>query len=100
MSTPAVSASLRAPASARVLKPMMTALEACARLTSDSVIAPTAAWMMLTLTSSWTALQRLHQRFLGTLHVGLDDQRQGLDLALAHLLEHVLELGGLLAWPA
>ena len=40
--------------------------------------------------------QRLHQRFLRTLHVGLDDQRQRLDFALSHLLEHVLQLGGLL----
>jgi hypothetical protein len=39
--------------------------------------------------------QRLRQRFLRTLHVGLDDQRQRLRLAFAHVLEHVLELGGL-----
>ena len=40
--------------------------------------------------------QCLDQRFLRTLDVGLDDERQGLDLALLHLLEHVLELGRLL----
>ena len=49
---PTFSAVLRAPASARVLKPMTTALDACARCTSDSLIAPTAAWMTSTLTSS------------------------------------------------
>ena len=74
-----VSASLRAPASARVLKPMMTAPEACARLTSDSLMPPTAPWMTLTRTSSVDSLTSvMHQRFLGTLHVGLDDERQGL----------------------
>ena len=40
--------------------------------------------------------QRLRQRFLRALHVGLDDQRQRLRFALSHRLEHVLELGGLL----
>jgi hypothetical protein len=79
-----------------MLKPMMTAPEACARLTSDSLIAPTAPWMPARELRRWTACQRLDQRLLRTLHVGLDDERQGLDLALAHLLEHVLQLGGLL----
>jgi hypothetical protein len=37
--------------------------------------------------------QRLRQRFLRALHVGLDDERQRLRLAFAHVLEHVLELG-------
>ena len=41
-------------------------------------------------------LQGLHQRFLRTLHVGLDDQRQVLDFAFGHLLEHVFQLGRLL----
>ncbi|MNL21310.1 hypothetical protein D3C87_1425940 [compost metagenome] len=41
-------------------------------------------------------LQRLHQCFLRTLHVGLHDQRQRLHFAFAHLLEHRFQLGGLL----
>src|SRR3546814_6402474 len=40
--------------------------------------------------------QRRHQGLLRTLHVGLDDERQGLR-ALAQVVEHGLELGGLLA---
>ena len=40
--------------------------------------------------------QRLDQSLLGALNVGLDDERQGFDIALFHLLEHVFELGGLL----
>ena len=40
--------------------------------------------------------QRGGQGFLRTLHIGLDDERQGLGFALAQVLEHVLELGGLL----
>src|SRR5260370_56414 len=44
--------SLRAVASARALKPMITAPEASARLTSDSVMPPTPAWTTLTFTSS------------------------------------------------
>jgi hypothetical protein len=43
-------------ASARMLKPMMTAPEACARLTSDSLIAPTAPWIIWTRTSSLDSL--------------------------------------------
>ena len=38
---------------------------------------------------------RVHQRFLRTLHVGLDNKRQRLH-ALAQLVKHVLELGRLL----
>ena len=41
-------------------------------------------------------LQRLGQCLLRALDIGLEDQRQGLDFALRHLLEHVLELGRLL----
>ena len=40
--------------------------------------------------------QRLRQRLVAALHVGLDDQRQRLDAGLAHLVEHVLELRRLL----
>ena len=39
--------------------------------------------------------QRLRQRFLRALHVGLDDQRQHLLGALPHLVHHVLEVRGL-----
>src|SRR5450830_1861888 len=41
-------------------------------------------------------LQRADQGFLRTLHVRLDDQRQVLHFAFGHLVEHVLQLGGLL----
>ena len=40
--------------------------------------------------------QRLPQRLLRALHVGLDDDGQVLDLARRHVGEHVLQLGGLL----
>ena len=39
------------------------------------------------------ARERMHQGFLRTLHVGLDDQRQSLFLALAHFFEDALEAG-------
>jgi hypothetical protein len=48
------------------------------------------------LTSSVRASAATATSASATLHVGLDDQRQRLRLALAHVLEHVLELGGLL----
>src|SRR5690606_10764387 len=41
--------------------------------------------------------ERIRQRFHRALHVGLDDEVEDLGLALLHLAEHVLELGGLLA---
>ena len=40
-------------------------------------------------------LQRLHQRFLRALDIGLDDQSQGLSLTFAHVLKHVLQLRSL-----
>ena len=46
-------------ASGRTLKPMMMALEAAARVTSDSLMAPTPPWMILTTTSSLESLRRL-----------------------------------------
>ena len=52
MSTPLASANLRANASARELNPMTTALEATAKLMSVSVMPPTAAWTITTLTSA------------------------------------------------
>ena len=47
------SAALRALASGRTLKPIISALAADASITSDSVIAPTPAWTTATLTSSF-----------------------------------------------
>ena len=38
----------------------------------------------------------MHQSFGRTLHVGLDDERKGLDFALAHIGKHVFELLSLL----
>ena len=46
-------------ASGRTLKPIMIALDAAARLTSDSLIAPTPPWMTLTTTSSLDSFIRL-----------------------------------------
>ncbi len=58
---------------------------------------PTAACTMLTLTSSVeSSRERVRQAFVRALHVGLDDERERLRLALAHLLEDVLELRRLL----
>ena len=37
--------------------------------------------------------QRLSQRFLRALHIGLDDEGQRLRLAFAHVVEDVVELG-------
>jgi hypothetical protein len=49
------------------------------------------------LTSSVESLSSdCGQRFLRTLHVGLDDDGQHLDFARRHVGEHVLQLGGLL----
>src|SRR5918994_715482 len=67
MSTPSRSAARRASASGRTLKPMITASEAEASMTSDSLIPPVWAWMMLTATcscgtlaiSSWSASSEL-----------------------------------------
>ena len=41
-------------------------------------------------------LQAARECFVGTLYVCLDDDRQVLHLAFAHVAEHVLQLGGLL----
>ena len=93
---PLDSASFLALASARTLKPITTALDAMARLMSLSEMPPTAACTTCTRTSSVDSGQRLHQRFLRALDVGLDDQRQGLR-AFAQVVEHGFQLGGLLA---
>ena len=58
-STPSRSAVAFAVASGRTLNPMMIALDAHARLTSDSLMAPTPPWMILTTTSSLESFRRL-----------------------------------------
>ena len=55
---PSFSAILRALALGRTWKPMMMALEAAARSTSLSEIAPTARWITFTFTSSVESLMR------------------------------------------
>ena len=45
--------------SGRTLKPIMIALDADAKITSDSLIAPTPPWMILTTTSSLLSFRRL-----------------------------------------
>ena len=59
MSTPSRSAVSFAVASGRTLNPMIIAFDAEARLTSDSLIAPTPPWMILTTTSSFESFSRL-----------------------------------------
>ena len=82
---------------ARTLKPMMNAPEAIAKLTSLSVMPPTPLCRTCTRTSSVdNFLQAARECFVGTLYVCLDDDRQVLHLAFAHVTEHVLQLGGLL----
>ena len=56
MSTPSRAARSRAFVSGRTLKPMMIALSIVARLTSDSVTAPTPRWMMRSCTESSTSI--------------------------------------------
>ena len=56
MSTFSRSATSAALRSGRTLKPMMMALLAVASSTSDSLMAPTAEWMILTLTLSSDSL--------------------------------------------
>ena len=40
--------------------------------------------------------QRIGQAFVGALHVGLNNERQGFDFAFTDVAEHILELAGLL----
>src|ERR1700690_971442 len=53
---PSRSASARASPTGRTLKARITALEAAARITSDSVMRPTPRWVRLTETSFWGSL--------------------------------------------
>ena len=75
MSTPSRSASCRASAFGRTLKPMMMAFDAEASMTSDSVMPPTPVWMTLTAHLGALDLLELGDRGLdGALHVALDDE--------------------------
>ena len=86
---PSVSASDAALPAGRTLKPTMIALEATARLTSPSVMPPTAAWTMVTFTFCVESLASAWLDGLDrALHVALDDQ---LELELIGLLEPVGE---------
>ena len=71
---------------------MMMALEASARTTSVSLMAPTAEWIDV---DADLGLDHLVERVLksldGTLDVGLDDQVELLDLGVGNGLEEVLE---------
>ena len=58
-STPSVSAVSFALASGRILKPITIALDADARMISDSLIAPTPEWIHFTATSSFESFNRL-----------------------------------------
>ena len=76
---PSRSASSRAWALARTLKPMIAALEVAASVTSDSVMPPTPEWMMRARDLVGAErLERLGDRLDRALHVALDDQREDL----------------------
>ena len=92
MSTPSRSASCRASALGRTLKPTTSAFEADARLTSFSVIPPTPVWITLTRTSGcWIFPELADQRLDGALDVALEDDVEVLHAAGLHLLEERLE---------
>ena len=92
MSTPSRSASARASALGRTLKPITSAFEADARLTSFSVIPPTPVWMTLTRTSEcWILPSSPSERLDGALHVALEDDVEILDDTLLQLREQALE---------
>ena len=85
--------------SGRTLKPMMIAFDAEASSTSDSLIAPTPAWMMRILTfSSVSLVQRVGQHFGRALHVGLDDDRQFFHAAFGDLRLQRLEREAARPW--
>ena len=92
MSTFSCSAVACAFRSGRTLKPMMTALEAEASSTSDSVMAPTPGVDDLHLDFFGSQLgQRLGQYFGRALHVALQDQIQLLNHAGSHLLVELVQ---------
>ena len=87
MSTFSRSATSAALRSGRTLKPMMIAFDAVASSTSDSLMAPTRRVDDLDLRLVVRQLaERVGQHFGRALHVGLDDDRQLLDVALRQLL--------------
>ena len=72
------------------LKPMMTALEADARVTSDSLIAPTPPWITFTTTSSLDSFSKTGlDGFHRTLNICFDDQVQFFQIACLNLGEDV-----------
>ncbi len=92
ISMPSRSDAARASPTGRTLKPRMTASEAAASMTSDSVMPPTPELMTSTRTSSCgrraiSSSKRLQR----TGHVGLEDQRELLGLALLDALEDLVE---------
>ncbi len=92
MSTFSRSATSAALRSGRTLKPMMMAFDAAASSTSDSLMAPTAEWMILIFVLSSASLPSVDgQHFGRALHVGLDDDRQLLDVALGQFRLQRLE---------
>ena len=98
MSTPSRSASVRASAFGRTLKPTTIAFDAAARLTSEAVMPPTPEWMTRTVDLGVGDLRQLALgRLDRALHVGLDDQAQLLDGALLHRAEQILQADGLVA---
>ena len=92
MSTPSRSASARASALGRTLKPTTSASEAEARFTSFSVMPPTPVWMTPTRTSGVLDLLELaEQRLDRALDVALEDDVQVLDLAGLEIVVQRLE---------
>ena len=84
--------------SGRTLKPMMTAFEADASSTSDSVMAPTPEWSTRTRTFSVDMWAEIFGDNLDrALHVALDDDVEVLDAGLLDLLGEAFErdAGGL-----
>ena len=76
----------------RTLKPMTMASDASASMMSLSVIAPTAEWMTLMRDLGLVHLvQRVLERLDRALDVGLDDEVEVLELALADAREQVVE---------
>ena len=99
MSTFSRSATSAALRSGRTLKPMMMAFDAAASSTSDSLIAPTAEWMILIFVLSSDSLPSVDgQHFGRALHVGLDDDRQLLDVALGQLAPAAIRASGGRPW--
>ena len=92
ISTPSRSASERASAFGRTLKPTIIALDADASITSPSVISPAPLWMTLTRTSGCSDLLELADGRLDRAdHVALEHEVEILRLALLEPVEDVLE---------